>query len=185
MSSFARGFRTVVSGKGFPNPVSPQKSNKRRALIIVGACTAGYYCWNLESVPITSNLRHFNRLDRKRFNGLSLAEKKRLADESFSAFYSQNRHLILPAYTAEYKTIKDISERIAEAANEIFGAYSYKPKIFVVQRKEPNALVLPGGEIFVFSGIFRISQNSSELASVVGHEVSINLGTLALSGSRA
>jgi predicted Zn-dependent protease len=53
----------------------------------------------------------------------------------------------------------------------MFADSSYDPKIFVLRRSEPNALVLPGGEIFVFSGIFNISRNSSEIASVIGHEV--------------
>lgn len=46
-----------------------------------------------------------------------------------------------------------------------------EPKIFVLRRPEANALVLPGGEIFVFSGIFPVASSQSELAAVISHEV--------------
>lgn len=84
--------------------------------------------------------------------------------------------MILPSYSAEYRVIKEIAIRIGEAATELFKTSEYHPKVFVVRRQEPNALVLPGGEIFVFSGIFGVSRDPSELAAVIGHEVRCILG---------
>jgi hypothetical protein len=67
--------------------------------VLVGTCTAGYYFWNLETVPITSILNIFLLKDRKRFSGFSLSEKQNISRESFSEFYKANRHLILPSYS--------------------------------------------------------------------------------------
>ena len=37
--------------------------------------------------------------------------------------------------------------------------------------KTKNAFVLPGGKIFVFTGILPVSANDDGLATVLGHEV--------------
>jgi predicted Zn-dependent protease len=72
----------------------------------------------------------------------------------------------------EHKIIADIVKRIHEASTELFSARLKIPRVFVVNINEANALVLPGGEVFVFTGIFNVAQDNSELASVIGHEVS-------------
>ncbi len=38
-----------------------------------------------------------------------------------------------------------------------------------------NAFVLPGGKVFVFSGIFPVVRNDAGLAAVLGHEIAHNL----------
>jgi predicted Zn-dependent protease len=38
-------------------------------------------------------------------------------------------------------------------------------------RQTKNAFVLPGGKIFVFTGILPVSANDDGLATVLGHEV--------------
>ena len=38
-----------------------------------------------------------------------------------------------------------------------------------------NAFVLPGGKVFVYSGILRTTRNDSGLAAVLGHEIAHNL----------
>ncbi len=38
-----------------------------------------------------------------------------------------------------------------------------------------NAFVLPGGKVFVFSGILRTTRSDSGLAAVLGHEIAHNL----------
>lgn len=38
-----------------------------------------------------------------------------------------------------------------------------------------NAFVLPGGKVYVFSGILNLARNDSGLATVLGHEIAHNL----------
>ncbi|KLT42555.1 hypothetical protein CC85DRAFT_83752 [Cutaneotrichosporon oleaginosum] len=46
-------------------------------------------------------------------------------------------------------------------------------EVYVVDdRKTMNAFVIPGGKIFVFTGILPVSGNDSGLATVMGHEIS-------------
>jgi metalloendopeptidase OMA1, mitochondrial len=43
--------------------------------------------------------------------------------------------------------------------------------VYVVQSSLMNAVVLPGGQIFVFTGILPVAKNEDGLATVLGHEV--------------
>ena len=45
-------------------------------------------------------------------------------------------------------------------------------QVYVIDdKKTKNAFVLPGGKIFVFTGILPVSANDDGLATVLGHEV--------------
>lgn len=49
-------------------------------------------------------------------------------------------------------------------------------QVFVVDDPHmANAFVLPGGKVFVFSGILGLARNDSGLATVLGHEIAHNL----------
>ena len=52
------------------------------------------------------------------------------------------------------------------------GSGLFLPQVYVIDdRKTKNAFVLPGGKIFVFTGILPICANDSGLATVLGHEI--------------
>jgi Zn-dependent protease with chaperone function len=44
-------------------------------------------------------------------------------------------------------------------------------EVHVINHSQRNAFVLPGGKIFVFSGILPIVANEDGMAAVLGHEV--------------
>ena len=45
-------------------------------------------------------------------------------------------------------------------------------QVYVIDdKKTKNAFVLPGGKIFVFTGILPVSANDNGLATVLGHEI--------------
>lgn len=55
-------------------------------------------------------------------------------------------------------------------------------EVYVVDdKKTKNAFVLPGGKIFVFTGILPVSLNDDGLATVLGHEIA-HQGTFTDSG---
>ncbi len=64
--------------------------------------------------------------------------------------------------------VRRVGYRIAKAANRP----DYKWEFHVIDKpKTVNAFCLPGGKIFVYTGLFKYAQDESELACVVGHEV--------------
>ncbi|MDP2410822.1 MAG: M48 family metallopeptidase [Pseudolabrys sp.] len=44
-------------------------------------------------------------------------------------------------------------------------------RVTVVRRDEPNAIALPGGQIYVFHGLIAKADNADEIAGVIAHEI--------------
>lgn len=44
-----------------------------------------------------------------------------------------------------------------------------------MKRIEINAFVIPGGKVFVYSGLFNVVQSDDQLATILGHEIAHNL----------
>jgi len=64
--------------------------------------------------------------------------------------------------------VKRIGQRIAK----VTGQNDYKWEFFVIENsKEANAFCLPGGKVFVYTGLFQYAANDDELAAVMGHEI--------------
>ncbi len=63
--------------------------------------------------------------------------------------------------------VQRVGQRIAQAAAQP----GYKWQFFVIDKDELNAFCLPGGKVFVYTGLFKAVQNEDQLAVVIGHEV--------------
>jgi len=63
--------------------------------------------------------------------------------------------------------VKRVGQKIANAAAQP----GYKWQFFVIDKDQLNAFCLPGGKVFVYTGLFKAVQNEDQLAVVVGHEV--------------
>lgn len=63
--------------------------------------------------------------------------------------------------------VKKVGMKIARAAAQP----GYKWQFFVIDKDVPNAFCLPGGKVFVYSGLFRAVENEDQLATVIAHEV--------------
>ncbi len=63
--------------------------------------------------------------------------------------------------------VRKVGMKIARAAAQP----GYKWQFFVIDKDVPNAFCLPGGKVFVYSGLFRAVENEDQLATVIGHEV--------------
>ncbi len=63
--------------------------------------------------------------------------------------------------------VKRVGQKIAKAAAQ----QGYKWQFFVIEKDQLNAFCLPGGKVFVYTGLFRAVENEDQLAVVMGHEV--------------
>jgi len=68
--------------------------------------------------------------------------------------------------------VKRVGERIARVATANYPvAKNFAWEFFVIDNpEEANAFCLPGGKVFVYSGLFKYVANDAELAAVMGHE---------------
>ncbi len=63
--------------------------------------------------------------------------------------------------------VQRVGKKIAKAAAQP----GYKWQFFVIDKDQLNAFALPGGKVFVYTGLFKAVQNEDQLAVVMGHEV--------------
>ncbi|HIO90358.1 MAG TPA: M48 family peptidase [Campylobacterales bacterium] len=63
--------------------------------------------------------------------------------------------------------VRRVGTNIARVANQP----NYRWKFHVVNGKQINAFCLPGGKIFVYTGLLNLVDNDSQLATVMAHEV--------------
>lgn len=63
--------------------------------------------------------------------------------------------------------IKRIGQRIAAVS----GQSDFKWEFTVIEDKTPNAFCLPGGKVFFYTGILKLTENDDQIAAVMGHEI--------------
>jgi predicted Zn-dependent protease len=63
--------------------------------------------------------------------------------------------------------VDGISSRLVEEARD----HRFHYRFYVVKEQEPNAFAIPGGHIFITSGLIRLVDTEDELAGVIGHEI--------------
>jgi len=67
----------------------------------------------------------------------------------------------------QIQRVKRVGSRIAVAANKP----DYKWEFHVIEKDTVNAFCLPGGKVFVYTGILELTTSNDELAAVMGHEI--------------
>ncbi len=63
--------------------------------------------------------------------------------------------------------VNRVGQKIAFVANRP----DFEWKFYLIEGKEQNAFCLPGGKVFVYTGLMEIISNDDELAVVISHEV--------------
>jgi predicted Zn-dependent protease len=77
--------------------------------------------------------------------------------------------------------VKRVGKRIAKVSERP----EFQWKYYVVDNPTTfNAFVLPGGKIFVYSGLFKYAKTDAELATVIAHEVAHALKSHGVIGSQ-
>ena len=129
----------------------------------ITAVCALYYVANLETVPVSG---------RTRFNAISSYTEKWMGQSQFEELLQQYQGRILPETSKEHRMATRVLERLIPNA----GIEGEEWEVRVIQDDEQtNAFVLPGGKVFLFTGILRVTQDDDGLAAVLGHEIAHNV----------
>ena len=62
-------------------------------------------------------------------------------------------------------------DRIGRRILAATGPLSYEYRFFVVEEDQLNAFAVPGGSIYLFTGLIERAKSTDELAGVLGHEI--------------
>ncbi|CAG8625420.1 5094_t:CDS:2 [Funneliformis caledonium] len=124
----------------------------------VGGLGGIYYASHLETVPITN---------RRRFIDVTPKQEEKLAQQAYHEIMTQYGNKILPSWDNRTRFVRKVDQQIVRVS----GMQDLKWEFYVIDSKEKNAFVLPGGKVFVFTGILPIVKNEDGLAAVLGHEI--------------
>ena len=137
--------------------------NYRTIVVVAGAGGGVFYVSNLEQVPFTG---------RRRFNIVSPEIEKQISNASYEGILQQYSGKLLPPDHPYTEMAGRVVERLLPAS----GLASEEWRVHVIDEpKEVNAFVIPGGKVFVFTGILPIAKDETGLACVLGHEIAHNV----------
>lgn len=128
------------------------KSRFALAILVLSAAMSMAAC---STVPYTG---------RSQLNMVSRQEEAALGRQAALQVMRTERPSRDPGMTAAV-------ERVGRAVASVADMPGARWEFHVIENREPNAFCLPGGIIFVYSGIFRFAQNDDQLAAVIAHEV--------------
>ncbi|KAI5849044.1 peptidase family M48-domain-containing protein [Tricharina praecox] len=123
----------------------------------VGGVT--FYAYNTEVVPVSG---------RRRFNIVSVENEAKMAVQMYEETIAQFEGRILPTNHHLTRRVRKILDRLIPAS----GLQDLEWEVFVIKDDSmKNAFVIPGGKVFVFSGILPICGDDDGLAAVMSHEI--------------
>ena len=69
-------------------------------------------------------------------------------------------------------TLQTFIEKVGYSLVDQVGPTPFEFNFYVVNAQDPNAFAIPGGYIFVTTGLFVLAENEQEIAAVLSHEIS-------------
>ncbi|KAK3056645.1 metalloendopeptidase [Extremus antarcticus] len=129
----------------------------------IGGLWGLYYVYNLDRVPITH---------RWRFNTVSQHHEKQLAQRLVRDVLDNGDSTILPDSSSEHTTVQRVFDRLVPAA----GLVDTDWEVHVIDDPNTmNAFVLPGGKVFIYTGMLHLCSSDDELATILSHEIAHNI----------
>ncbi|MHB9074158.1 MAG: M48 family metalloprotease [Desulfobaccales bacterium] len=112
-------------------------------------------------VPVRSSWAFWEEMS----GGLSVEKEKQLG-EQFLLEVQQEVPLVKDPFLTSY--INQLGQRLVAQ----IGPQPFHYKFFIVDDPSMNAFAVPGGYIFIHTGLIRMAEREGELAGVMAHEIS-------------
>lgn len=119
---------------------------------------------------------------RRQVLGLKPEQEYALGQKAYRKILDEARqkNALLPQHSQQVQVVRRVGERIVKAVeieplqreiNLHLKGYRFDWQFNVIDSRQVNAFCLPGGRVAVFSGLMRIIDNDSQLATVLAHEI--------------
>ena len=125
----------------------------------LGVAAGGFYVYNLETVPVSG---------RRRFNIFGPDYERKLSQGETQQILQQFGGKLLTDFDPRTRQVKRVINRLIP----VCGLADLDWEVYVVESEMGNAMVVPGGKVFVFTGILPIAKDDDGLAAILGHEIS-------------
>ncbi|TWU79173.1 hypothetical protein ED733_008885 [Metarhizium rileyi] len=142
------------------------RSRNSRAVVAIAVIGAiAFYFYNSQTVPVTGR-RRFNFLSDK----MVQQAHSRAAEAVILAVEEQGGHFL-----SDWDPRTILVKRVMKRLIPVSGLPELDWEVRVIaDDRTANAFVLPGGKVFVHSGILDVCRNEDALAAVLGHEIAHN-----------
>ncbi|KAH8820802.1 peptidase family M48-domain-containing protein [Xylogone sp. PMI_703] len=122
-----------------------------------------FYFANLEVVPVSG---------RRRFNCYSEEAVEKEGEMMYRKIMQEYQGAFLPSWDPRTRMVRRVMGRLIPA-NDL---EHVNWEVHVIESPRTlNAFVIPGGKVFVFTGIIPICKNDDGLAAILGHEIAHNV----------
>ncbi|KAJ3178422.1 hypothetical protein HDU85_005220 [Gaertneriomyces sp. JEL0708] len=128
----------------------------------IGGLMGVYYWSHLEVVESTG---------RRRFIDVTPAQEEMMAKKAYQEVMLHNAGHILPSNHPLVHRVSRIAARLIATTP----LQSLPWSLHIISSPTPNAFILPGGQIFVFTGLLSLTPSDSDIAAVLAHEIAHQL----------
>ncbi|KAF1981134.1 hypothetical protein K402DRAFT_250861 [Aulographum hederae CBS 113979] len=130
--------------------------------LIIGGGLGSFVVYNTETVPVSG---------RWRFNCVPAEWEESIAKSTYQQVMQEYRRKVLSESDSRTRLVKRVLQRLIPAS----GLTEENWEVHVIDDPQTNAFVIPGGKVFVFSGILPVCGGEDGLAAVLGHEIAHNV----------
>ncbi len=139
---------------------------------IIALLIAGFgiitYMMNTEVNPVTGEKQHI---------AMSVSQEKALGLQAAPEMAAQMGGAIDPDSSPQARLVEQVGRRIVQESDASNSPYVGNFNFYLLDDPETiNAFALPGGQVFITTGLFNRLSNEAELAGVLGHEIGHVIG---------
>lgn len=92
-------------------------------------------------------------------------------DQEMALGATEAKKVVETSKVSTDKKLQDRVKRIGERIAAVSGRSNFAWEFTVIDDATPNAFCLPGGKVFFYTGILKITENDDQIATVMGHEI--------------
>ncbi|KAF2792363.1 hypothetical protein K505DRAFT_246845 [Melanomma pulvis-pyrius CBS 109.77] len=139
-----------------------QRPTFYRDIGLISLGSGGFYVYHLEEVPVSR---------RRRFNMISPTFEAYVGKLSMEEIQEKYKGRFLPDWDPRVQKVQKVLERLLPFAQKA-GLHDVEWEVNVIDDPDQqNAFVIPGGKVFVFTGILPLCKDEDGIAAVLGHEI--------------
>ncbi|KAK6865950.1 peptidase family M48 [Apiospora arundinis] len=159
-----RNAKPLFTNQGLRGFIRSPSTHTVAGLAFLGAL--GFYFYNVQTVPVSGRKR-FNCFTEESVEAVSEQQVKRIEWE-----VERQGGRFLSDWDPRTRMVKRVMRRLIPVSGMEDSDWEVR---VIDDPRQANAFVLPGGKVFVYSGIIPIARNEDGLAAVLGHEIAHNL----------
>jgi len=91
--------------------------------------------------------------------------------EEMSMGEKKKKKVVQTSKISTDRVLQERIKRIGKKIAAISGRADFAWEFTVIDDATPNAFCLPGGKVFFYTGILKITENDDQIAAVMGHEI--------------